>query len=143
MADDIILRWDAQAGEFHGEDPDTGDRIPLPFDGLIINGDADFGEGSTLVHDRDEITSTTATTDGSAYYLVDSDAAGAEVTVTLASADAEEGREINIKRDGVYDVTINTESTETIDGSNSIVLNQDQQSVTLVYNSADSDWEVW
>lgn len=111
--------------------------------GLTSNADAQFGEGASLVHDRDEITSTSATTDGSGYYLVDTDTAGGEVTLTLASADAVEGREVNIKRDGSHDVVIETGSTETIDGETNARLTQAGEAVTLVFNNADSDWEVW
>lgn len=111
--------------------------------GLVHGSDLKAGEGATLVHDRDEITSTSAATDGSGYYLVDTDAAGGAVTLTLASADAVEGREVNVKRDGASSVTVETEGTETIDGSGSIELDSDQVSVTLVYNSADGDWEIW
>lgn len=104
--------------------------------------DLEFDEGATLIHDRDEVTGN-VTTDGTGYYLVDTDAAGSSVTVTLASSDAAEGREVNIKRDGKYNVVIVTEGAETIDGSNSVTLNSNQQSVTLVYNNVDSDWEIW
>jgi len=42
MADDFTLKWDAQNQELYGEDPSTGDRIPVPFDSvntddLVIN----------------------------------------------------------------------------------------------------------
>jgi hypothetical protein len=112
------------------------------FQATSFTGDIDFQEGSSLIHDRDEVTADTVT-DGSAYYLVDTDAAGGAVTVTLASDDAEEGREVNIKRDGASDVVIDTEGSETIDGGGTFRLDYDQASITLVYNNPDSDWEVW
>jgi len=37
MADDFTLKWDAQNQELYGEDPSTGDRIPVPFDSVNIN----------------------------------------------------------------------------------------------------------
>jgi len=36
MADDFTLKWDAQNQELYGEDPSTGDRIPVPFDSVNI-----------------------------------------------------------------------------------------------------------
>jgi hypothetical protein len=97
---------------------------------------------------REEHGLTTVSSDGTIddaapYWRVDTDNAGATITRTLSSSIAEDGREVNIKRDGSYDVTIDTEGSETIDGSSSIVLNKDQKSVTLVFNNADSDWEIW
>jgi len=114
---------------------------PLTTDDLT-NGDQTFNEGASMVHDRDEVTNDQSS-DGSGYYLVDTGAAGKAVTLTLASADAEEGREVNIKRDGIHDVTVETEGSETIDGANSIALKADQEAVTLVHNNSDSEWEVW
>lgn len=104
--------------------------------------DVEFDEGASLVHDRDEVTGD-VTTDGSAYYLVDTDAAGSTVTLTLASNDAQEGREVNIKRDGAFDVTVDTEGSETIDSEDEVTITTDQTSLTLVYNNPDSDWEIW
>jgi len=57
-------------------------------------------------------------------------------------ADAVGGREVNVKRDGAYDVTVDTEGSETIDGADSVDL-QDKGSVTLVCNNAENDWEIW
>jgi len=37
MADDFTLKWDAQNQELYGEDPSTGDRIPVPFDSVNID----------------------------------------------------------------------------------------------------------
>jgi len=111
-------------------------------EGLIHGDDIEAGDGATLVHDRDKITSTSASTDGSGYYLVDTDAAGAAATLTLASADAVGGREVNVKRDGANDVTVETEGNETIDDAENINL-QDKGSVTLIYDGAGSNWEVW
>ena len=34
MTDDFILKWDEQNQQLFGEDPDTGDKIPVPIESL-------------------------------------------------------------------------------------------------------------
>ena len=34
MTDDFILKWDEQNQQLFGEDPDTGDRTPIPFEAI-------------------------------------------------------------------------------------------------------------
>lgn len=34
MADDFQLKWDAQNQQLYGEDPDTGETVPIPFDSV-------------------------------------------------------------------------------------------------------------
>lgn len=113
------------------------------FDAGLTVGDVAFQEGASFEHDRDEVTTDGVNSDGSGYYLIDTAAIGSAATFTLDSSDAVEGREVNVKRDGPNDVTITTEGTETIGGESDAELTQDGESLTLVFNSADSDWEVW
>jgi hypothetical protein len=103
------------------------------------NHDVETPNGS-LVHNRLDISSS-QTTDGHGYYSVDS--SGGAVTLTIASADAINGRELNVKRRGANTVTIDTEGSETIDGSSSYTLDVDNESVTLVYNSNFTEWETY
>jgi len=144
----VAIGWDSDTNELvlshvtGGAEHRLNAAGDYTVDGTISNGDQSFAEGSSMVHDRDEVTGD-QTTAGAGYYHVDTDAAGESVTLTLASDDAEEGRELNIKRDGANGVTVDTEGSETIDGDDSIELTSDQESVTLVYNNPDSDWEVW
>lgn len=102
--------------------------------------DLNFTSNSTLDHDLQTV-STNTTTDGTGYWLVDS--SGGAVTLTIASADASGAREINVKRSGSNTVTIATEGAETIDGSTTLGLTNDNESVTLVWDSANSDWKVY
>lgn len=94
----------------------------------------------TLKHNRVTVSSNT-TASGDGYYSVDT--SGGAVTLTLASADAMDGIEINVKRNGANSVTIDTEGSETVDDSTSISLGTDNDSATLVYNADTSDWEVF
>ncbi len=80
-------------------------------------------------------------TSGDDFYSVDT--SGGSVTLTLSSSDAETGRVIHVKRNGTQRVNIDTESSETIDGRSSAQLGSDEESVRLVYNGANSDWEVY
>lgn len=34
MADDFTLKWDATEEQLYGENPDTGDRVPVPFESV-------------------------------------------------------------------------------------------------------------
>ena len=85
--------------------------------------------------------SSDTTTSGDDFYSVDT--SGGSVTLTLSSSDAETGRVIHVKRNGTQRVDIVTESSETIDGRSSAQLGSDEESVRLVYNGANSDWEVY
>lgn len=80
-------------------------------------------------------------TSGDDFYSVDT--SGGSVQLTLSSSDAETGRVIHVKRNGTQRVDIVTESSETIDGRSSAQLGSDEESVRLVYNGANSDWEVY
>jgi hypothetical protein len=94
----------------------------------------------SITHDRQTITASQST-DGTGYYTIDT--SGGAITLTMSTDDAVEGREINAKRDGSNTATIDTAGSATIDSSSSIDLNSDQQSVTLIYNSADDGWEIF
>lgn len=103
-----------------------------------------FDEDGSMEHDRDDVSSD-ITTDGTGYYSVDTSSAR---TITIASDDEIDGREINIKRNGANNVDINTHdpSTTTIDDETSTpqyTLTSDNESVTLVYNVTNDDWEIY
>lgn len=85
--------------------------------------------------------STDTTTSGDRYYSVNS--SSSEVTLTLSTPDAKNGKEISVKRRGKKKVFINTEGSQTIDGSNKVRLNQDKNAVKLVFNSSNSEWEIY
>lgn len=106
----------------------------------LTGGDLEFGTDTTLVHDRQDV-STDILTDGGGYYSVDS--SGGARTLTLATADSVDGKEVNIKRNGANTVTVDTEGSDTIDDASSVDLNNDNDSVTLVYNSTSGDWETY
>lgn len=97
-------------------------------------------ETGTFQHNR-VAASSNISTSGDGYYSVDS--SGGAVTVTLASADATDGTEINVKRNGGNTVTVDTEGTETIDDGSTFDLAADNEAVTVVYNSDNTDWEVY
>lgn len=92
--------------------------------------------------------SSDASTNGDDFYSVDS-SGGSSVTLTLSSSDAETGRVIHVKRNAgdvlgsENDVVITTQGSETIDDSSSFTLGSDNESVRLVYNSTNTDWEIY
>jgi lipopolysaccharide export system protein LptA len=107
----------------------------------VDSGDIDqSGSNGSFIHDRQTV-SGSAVTDGSGYYSVDS--SGGTRTLTLSTTDAADGKEINVKRNGPNSVTVDTEGSETIDDSNSFTLSGDNDSITVVYNSSNSDWEIY
>lgn len=93
-----------------------------------------------FLHNRRRLT-TDSTIGESGYYTVDT--SGGAKTETIASSAAVDGREINFKRVGGNDLTLNTEGSETIENGNEIVLTQDEESVTLVYDEPNTNWEVF
>lgn len=111
---------------------------------LDVQGDiTQSGSDSSIIHDRQDVSSDVSS-DGSGYYSIDT--SGGSRTFTVASTDAVDGREINIKRNGGNSVDINTEGSETIDDVSTapqLTLSSDNESVTLVYNSTNIDWEVY
>lgn len=90
-----------------------------------------------LTHGHERVT-TDATLDGKSHYTVDASSAR---TVTLPTITDE--REINVKRDGANTVTIDTAGTETIEGASTLDLTQDGESVTVVFDPDNSNWEVF
>lgn len=125
-------------GEYRIRTRDSDDalvtRLLVKSDGMISV------ETGTFDHNRVD-TASNLTTSGDGYYSVDS--SGGAVTVTLASADAVDGREINIKRNGANSVTVDTEGTETVEDASTYDLTADNEAVTLIYNSSTTDWEVF
>jgi len=81
------------------------------------------------------------TTENNQYVSVDT--SSQSVTVTLATADAFNGNEINIKRNGTNRLVIDTEGSATVEGGTDISLDFDGEAVTLVYNPTNTDWEVF
>lgn len=70
---------------------------------------------------------------------VNVDTSGGTVTVTLPDAPSNEP-EFTIKRDGANTVTIDTAGTENIDGSTSLDLTNDNDFITVAYDSAATEW---
>jgi hypothetical protein len=94
--------------------------------------------------DRDRATVTVTsdiTTSGQEVFLIDTTAAR---TITLASADAVDGREMRFKdttgNATANTITIATEGGETIDGASTITLEKDYKAVTLV--SDGTNWYI-
>jgi hypothetical protein len=103
------------------------------------NGNVEIRDG-TIEHSINNVSSDTST-NGLEYYSVDS--SSSTRTLTLASDDAVNGAKIAVKRNGGNDVTIDTEGSETIDGASSTTLTTDDESVTLIYNDSNTDWEIY
>jgi len=111
----------------------------------------EFNDGSTWHRQFDQTTgskvyrrntvSSSVSTSGEEVISVDS--SGGAVTLTLSSGDAIDGKKTMVKRNGANSVTIETEGSETIDDGTSFSLGADNDSVTLVYNSGNTDWEVF
>jgi len=109
-------------------------------EGLTANDDIEAGEGVSRLVDRDDVSAAT-TTDGSEYYRVDT--SGGDVTLTLSADDATDQRKTSVKNVGGGTTTVETEASATIEGESSVDLDQDGQSLTLVYNNAEDDWEIF
>lgn len=124
-----------------GEESDTFTETGSPLS--IDVGYLEFGPNGTIRHDRQDVSSDISS-DGTGYYSIDS--SGSTRTFTLSSDDAVDGKEINVKRNGGNNVNINTEGSETIDGASSTpqyTLGSDDESVTLVFNLTNTDWEIY
>jgi hypothetical protein len=140
QADDIILT-DVDVQDTGGTtqfrlDGDTG----TPFFDLV--GNRTENEGRVTVNRADVSTSVSTSSFPSArFFSVDS--SGGTRTVTLSSSDANDGEQIDVKRNGGNTVTIDTEGSETIDDNASISLSSDDEAVSLIYNSGNTDWEIW
>jgi len=109
-------------------------------DGLTSNDDIEAGEGVSRVVDRDDVSAAT-TTDGSGYYRVDT--SGGDVTLTLSTEDATDQRKTSVKNVGGGTTTVETEGSASVTGEPRIQLEQDRQSVTLIYNGGQDDWEIY
>lgn len=102
-----------------------------------------MGQNTTFVHDRQDVSSDVSS-DGSGYYSVDS--SGGARTFTISTSDAVDGTEINVKRNGANPVDLVTEGDATVDDKSStpqLTLSSDNETVTLVYNSTNNDWEIY
>lgn len=140
------LDWDDTNDDLVIEHVDSGNQIRYDSSATqwdvgpaVAAGDVAVTSG-TFEHTRSTVTSAT-TTSGEGYLSVD--ASGGAVTVTLASEDAEDGKELNVKRNGGNTVTLETEGSETIEDASSYTLDADGETVTLVFNADTTDWEVF
>lgn len=77
--------------------------------------------------------------------LVDYSATGT-CDITLTTAGSYDGRVITIKDSGnncfLNNITVDTEGSQTIEGNNDAVLDNDGMSLTLQYRANDTDWKV-
>lgn len=105
-----------------------------------ITEDGTFSVSDSYIRRMSSVSSNTVTS-GHDFYSVNS--SGSSVTITLSSSDAEDGRVIHVKRNGSNTVTVDTEGAETIDESSSVQLGADDESIKLVYNSSNTDWETY
>ena len=103
-----------------------------------VNANVSAGGGSSYTYSA----VTAATVTGAAWYHYSVDTSSNAVTINLpALSGLTDGDEIRVKvRDATNTVTIDGNSSETIDGSTTITLNTLYQSVTLVAGSA--EWEI-
>jgi hypothetical protein len=84
--------------------------------------------------------SSDVSTSGEGVYIVDS--SGAARTLTLSSADAEDGNQVSVKRNGANTVTVDTEGSETIDDATTQDIQNDDDSLVVVFNASASNWEI-
>lgn len=95
-----------------------------------------------IIRNRVDISSNT-TLDGTEY-CVSVDSSGGTVTVTLPDlGGGADGQEVRIKRNGSNNVTVEGNGSDTVDDSSSLTLGSDNDSVTLIYNNGNTDWEVY
>jgi hypothetical protein len=90
------------------------------------------------------VTSTTRTTAGEEVVLVDTATIGAASTITLASADAEDGNVVTVADSGGlandYPITVDTEGSETIVGQNTTRIESDGGAQVLT--SDGTNWAI-
>lgn len=136
----------------------TDNEIEVTVDDSTIELSASDGTGSVRVKDggiterklfRNVYTATSDVSadsiDSNDYDIILADATSNNVTITLPDdgGDVGEGRIITIKRidsSSTYNVTINTESSDTIDGVSSYILYHRYESVKVVNDS--SNWYI-
>lgn len=80
-------------------------------------------------------------TSGEEFVSVNTDSG--PITITLASIDEIEGRVVHVKRRGPNIVTIDTESSATIEDDASASIGTDGDALKLVYNASTTNWEVY
>lgn len=118
------------------EDPANGKNY------TAVKGPADQGSNTTMVlrGASSAVNETTYTVvDGDRILLVDDDAAGGDVTVSLPAAADNNQRELAIKKIGsTGSVTIDANGTELVDGSATAVLAFQYDAVQLYCDG--SDW---
>lgn len=135
------LDYIPSSGDIVIREESSGDTFRYDTSAGVWRADASLRiQDGTFQHDRTTVSSD-ITTSGDGYYSVDS--SGSARTVTLASSDANDGQEINVKRNGGNTVTVDTEGSETIDDSSTYDLSTDNETVTVIYNSENTDWEVY
>ena len=132
------LKYDGSKAVTFNSSGNVGIGKSSPSKALDIAGQVTMDD--SYIRNLSNVSSNT-TTSGDDFYSVDT--SGGSVTLTLSSSDAETGRVIHVKRNGTQKVTIDTQGSETIEGRSSAQLGSDEESVRLVYNGANSDWEVY
>jgi hypothetical protein len=131
---DCSVDWDGSTMDL---DVGATNVINLSATQANITQDCDFAEGIT--YDVETVTGTSATLGDDDYImLVDDDTAGSDVTITLPAAASHTGRTYYVKKLGTTaDVIIDGNASETIDGSTSISLTSQHESVTLVSDATE------
>lgn len=93
MTDDFILKWDAQQEQLYGEDPDTGNRVPVPIEDLdvsdTVNTDQIDNDGSGSVDFLSPVSAPSLGTDGARFGRVDE----------FRFASAEDGADVDTRLD--------------------------------------------
>lgn len=117
-----------------------GTNVTTTFDSGAGTLTIDAGATSVTRNTQNAVASNISTTADDYYIGVDS--ASGTFTVTLSSTDATDGRELVIHDDGgnasTNNITIDTESTESIDGATSATITSDYGSIRL--RSDGSNW---
>ena len=113
MTDDFILKWDEQNQQLTGEDPDTGDKIPVPIESLSTD-DAEIGNSMSFPF---ELTEKTDQRELDTVYKNDT---GNPLYVSIAEDDEDgERTEVRLVRPGEYQYVGNTDAGNGTDVSRS------------------------
>jgi len=70
-------------------------------------------------------------------YFIHADSSGGAITINLPTLVSSQGRVLVIKRNGASNVTIDGNASETIEGSTTLVMNIDSDSVSIVAKTGD------
>lgn len=130
---------------------DPGESAPAPDTDLKVAslvddyGPGGANEGAWVYFDPKDRSGVTVTSDrqtaGPGTYVLDTSAA--RRVLTIRTADAIPGMEIDVKREGAYPGEVATEGSASLDGQGkNVLLSVDRMSLTFRYQPSNNNWPI-